>query len=374
MVVQSHESGVLSYQRLKQMIAQGYVSTEQPIREDQIQPSSIDLRLGKYGYRVPASFLLSNGGKVAERLAEHEQHYYKFSIEKEAFLEAKKTYVFELQESLALPSFLKGRANPKSSTGRVDTFTRLITDRCQNFDTVAPGYHGKLYLIVFPMSFDLKVKEGLCLNQLRFTTTDRKFRLTNDELHDLHRQTPLLFDYQGNPLSSSSFIFEDGIFFSLDLSGETIGFRSKKNAKPIDLTKIAGHPADEYWEPIKKPTSGKLILDPDFFYILRSKERVAIPTAFACEMVDFHSGIGEFRSHYAGFFDPGFGFGKKGEIKGTPAVLEVRMRDMPMEVEDGQLFVKMVFERMLEIPEIAYGVEKPSHYQSQGLKLAKYFV
>ena len=223
------------------------------------------------------------------------------------------------------------------------------------------------------MSFDLKVQEGICLNQIRFSTTDQAYKLHNQDLLALHGQTPLLFDKQDNPLAPT-LIREDGVFLTIDLSEDIVGYRSKKNAMPIDMTNIGGHLIEDYWDPIRKPKKGRLILDPDFFYILKSKEKIAIPTHMACEMVDFHSGIGEFRSHYAGFFDPGFGFGKNGEIKGSHAVLEVRMRDTPMEIEDGQIVVKMVFEQMLEIPDVAYGVEKKSNYQNQGLKLGKHFV
>lgn len=370
----SNQKGVLASQQIDWFIKNGHICAENQIDQSQIQPSSLDLRLGKRAWRVPASFLLPKGETVQEKLDEYSQDYFHFSIENSAFLEAKKTYVFELQESLALPEHIKARSNPKSSTGRVDTFARLISDHCTNFDNIPPGYKGKLYLLVFPMSFDLKVKEGICLNQIRFSTLGNGHRLATEELAEEFARHQLLFDKTGKPLSMSNVIIEDGgLFLTLDLADDIVGYRSKKNAKPIDMMKVGVHAVQDYWEPVKRPTNDKLILDPDFFYILKSKEKVRIPTHFACEMVDFHSGIGEFRSHYAGFFDPGFGYGASGEINGSHAVLEVRMRDSPMEVVDGQIFVKMVFERMLEIPHIAYGVHVQSNYQNQGLKLGKHF-
>ena len=371
------QPGVMSSEQIKALLTAGYilpVPAATPIPPENIQPSSVDLRLGSIGYRVPASFLLSGGGTVQEKLEEYENDYYKFKIDKSAFLEARKTYVFELQERLNLPEDLRARSNPKSSTGRIDTFARLITDNCTNFDNVAPGYKGKLYLIVYPMSFDIKVKAGLSLNQIRFSTIGNHHRLTTEELKKTYREENLLYDKSGQPIPlQQALIEEDGLFLTVDLSDDTIGYRSKKNAKPIDLAKHT-HKIEEYWEPIKRPTNGRLILDPDYFYILKSKEKIRIPMNYACEMVDFHSGIGEFRSHYAGFFDPGFGYGKEGEIKGSHAVLELRMRDSPMELVDGQIVVKMVFERMSMPPAIAYGVDMKSNYQNQSLRLSKHFV
>jgi len=366
-------AGVLSSEQIKELIRQGCIQPAS-IPNENIQPSSVDLRLGKGGYRVPASFLLSKGGSVQDKLDGYAGDYYRFNIEKGAFLEAKKTYVFQLEESLSLPSTLKARSNPKSSTGRIDTFARLITDDCTNFDNVAPGYKGGLYLIVYPMSFDIKVRSGITLNQIRFSTTGNKHRLHLEELQKVYTEEQLLYSKEGTPIPlNEAIVEEDGLFLTVDLEDDVVGYRSKKNAKPIDLAKHT-HKIEEYWEPIKRPTNGRLILDPDYFYILKSKEKIRIPMNYACEMVDFHSGIGEFRSHYAGFFDPGFGYGKEGEIKGSHAVLELRMRDSPMELVDGQIVVKMVFERMSMPPAIAYGVDMKSNYQNQSLRLSKHFV
>ncbi|MBI2147593.1 2'-deoxycytidine 5'-triphosphate deaminase [Candidatus Woesearchaeota archaeon] len=366
-------NGVFSSQHIQGMIEQGQITAENPILPDQVQPSSFDLRLGNVGYRVPASFLLSKGGRVQEKLEQFAKDYYKFSLKNDAFLEARKTYVFELQERIALPPGVKARCNPKSSTGRIDTFARVITDNCTNFDNVTDGYQGKLYLMVYPMSFDLIVKEGVTLSQIRFFQ-GTGYRLTAQQMREAYQQYQLLYDKNGHPLLPSQAILEeDGLFLTVDFDDDIVGYRSKKNSKPINTAKKGYYAVNEFWEPITRPPSKKLILDPDFFYILKSKEKVRIPTSLASEMVEFHSGIGEFRSHYAGFFDPGFGYGKDGEIKGSHAVLEVRMRDTPMEIIDGQIFVKMVFERMMDIPSISYG-EGSSHYQNQSLKLSKHFV
>ncbi|MBI1970352.1 2'-deoxycytidine 5'-triphosphate deaminase [Candidatus Woesearchaeota archaeon] len=366
-------TGVLSSQHIRDMIAKQQLFSPTPIQQEQIQPSSCDLRLGAVAYRVPASFLLSKGGAVQEKLDQFAKDYYKFSLKHEAFLEARKTYVFELQEQLALPPGMKARCNPKSSTGRIDTFTRVITDHCKNFDNISDGYHGKLYLVVYPMSFDLIVKEGISLCQIRFFQGSG-FRLQEKHLRDEYTKHQLLYDKRDAPLPiGQALIDEDGLFLTVDFDEDIIGYRSKKNSKPINTTKKGHYDAKEFWDPILRPMNKKLILDPDFFYILKSKEKIRIPTTLAAEMVEFHSGIGEFRSHYAGFFDPGFGYGRQGEISGSHAVLEVRMRDMPMEIIDGQIFVKMVFEQMLDIPDKVYG-EEGSHYQNQALRLSKHFM
>ncbi len=362
-------AGVVPSQGIRQMILDDQIVSP-PVNASQIQPSSMDLRLTGKVWRVPASFLASSGATIRERLDAYALHYYALSRDGPIFLEARKTYVIELTEALNLPSHISARSNPKSSTGRVDVFARLIAEGSATFDTIPSGYKGKLYLVVFPMSFDIIVHPGLCLNQIRFFDESRS-PLSTEELHAIHKETPLVFDPEGN--SINPLIQEHGLFLTLDLSAPIVGYRSKKNALPLDLAKVDTYAVSDFWEPILRPASGTLILDPDFFYILRSREYVSIPIGLASEMVDFHAGIGEFRTHYAGFFDPGFGFGKKGEIKGASAVLEVRMRDTPMLVEHGQMFVKLVFERMREIPDIAYGVEVASNYQRQRLKLSKHF-
>ncbi|MEK6874922.1 MAG: 2'-deoxycytidine 5'-triphosphate deaminase [Nanoarchaeota archaeon] len=365
--------GILPSQQIKKLLENNIIHAP-ALTQTSIQPSSLDLRLGKKGYRVPAAFLTMNGTSVQERLDEFEKLYYTLDLSKPTFLEARKAYVFELQESIHFPFSMQAKSNPKSSTGRVDTFARLIADGTQNFDIIPAGYSGKLYLLVFPISFDLVIEEGIALNQIRIQAHGSKM-LNTQELFEMNQKYQILFDKDGKPIPlNDHFIHSNGLHLSIDLSDPIVGYKSKKNAPPINLAKMYHYEISDYWDPIKRPANKRLILDPDFFYILKSKELIRIPTAYAAEIIDFHSGIGEFRSHYAGFFDPGFGYGKKGELKGAVTVFEARCRDTPMEVEDGQVFCKFVFEKMSEIPEIAYGVEIKSNYQSQNsVRLAKQF-
>ncbi|MEK6961214.1 MAG: 2'-deoxycytidine 5'-triphosphate deaminase [Nanoarchaeota archaeon] len=366
--------GVLPSQQLKALVESGVIMSPLPLSDTSIQPASMDLRLGKKGWRVPAAFLNTSNMNISERLAEYENTYYTLDLSKPAFLEARKTYVFEVMESINFPKHIRARSNPKSSTGRADTFARLIADGSKNFDIIPDGYRGKLYVLVFPISFDLIVKEGLALNQIRLQAYDPP-KLTTSQIEGIYDKYQMMFYKDGTPIPREcAHIHDGGLFLTIDLSETIVGYKSKKNCPPLDLTKVGCHDVPDYWEPVRRPNNGRLILDPDFFYILKSKELIRIPTSHAAEIIDFHSGIGEFRSHYAGFYDPGFGYGKSGEIKGAATVFEARVRDTPMEVEDGQTFCKIVFEKMSAIPEIAYGVDIKSNYQGQtGVRLGKHF-
>ncbi|MBI4448976.1 2'-deoxycytidine 5'-triphosphate deaminase [Candidatus Woesearchaeota archaeon] len=365
--------GILPSQYIRELLNTGVIRSSAPLNDTSIQPSSIDLRLGKKGWRVPAAFMTRNGTRIADRLAEFENTYYTLDLTKPTFLEARKMYVFELQEEVTFPKHIRARSNPKSSTGRADTFARLIVDGSRNFDFIPDGYSGKLYLLVYPISFDIIVKEGLALNQIRMHSHNPP-KLSTEQLFAIYERHQILYDKEGRPIPPSEHIVHDGgLHLSIDLSEPIVGYKSRKNSPPLNLLRSGHHEVHDYWEPIKRPSTGRLILDPEHFYIFKSKELIRIPTPYAAEVIDFHSGIGEFRSHYAGFFDPGFGYGKHGELKGAAAVFEARVRDTPMEVEDGQLFCKFTFEKMAAVPEIAYGVDIKSHYQGQGLRLGKHF-
>ena len=366
--------GIFSSQIIRDFIKKGFVRSYIKIAKDQIQPSSLDLRVGKNAWRVPASFLVKDGRTVLDEIRIYRDSAYKIDLSKKSFIEMGKTYVVELAEELNLPKGVKAVVNPKSSSGRIDVFVRLITENGKNFDSVDQGYSGKLYIILFSNSFDLLLKQGVSLNQIRFFAgTD--YDLRTNELKMLYSRNALLFRKDGKAVDiENAPIKEDGLFLSIDLDNSVVGYRSKKNTGPVDLTKVKSHAIDDYWEIIRGNSDKSLILDPHYFYILKTNERVAIPLDFAAEMVPFHSGIGEFRSHYAGFFDPGFGFGSNGQIKGSYAVMEVRIRDLPMKVHHNQKFAKLVYKRMAQKPDLIYGVNLKSNYQGQGLRLSKHFI
>jgi len=371
--------GILPIQALKSAVRDGWIKAPQApdIRDDQFQPASLDLRLGPKAYRIRCSFLPQDR-TVAEVLPELSM--YEVDLERQGILERGNVYLIPLMESLALPDALKGRTNPKSSTGRLDIFTRVITDRSHRFEEIGAGYHGPLYLEVVPRSFTVRVTPGLSLNQLRLVTGDP--RLDDAELADLYARECLLFDGTGRPVPPADTLIRDGLFMRIDLKGEgagksrIIGYRARRNSDVVDLTKVGAHDAAAYWAPIeaREGTQDHLILEPEEFYIFASRERVRVPPDVAAEMVEYDSGSGELRTHYAGFFDSGFGYGGGGEAeecRGTRAVLEVRPHDVPFRIEHGQVFFKLVYERLTARPDVLYG--RGSHYHRQGLTLSKHF-
>lgn len=372
-------TGVLSCQAIKKAVSSGHVvSRSAPIEDSQIQPASMDLRLGKKAYRLISSFLPEGSG-VMERLHTPDVYgsdlvMYETDISKGGILEKGHVYLIPLIEELNLPANIRGRANPKSTTGRLDVFARVLTDSCPRFDDIAPGYSGRLFLEVMPRSFTIKVKEGLSLVQLRLVSGE--CALTDSKLKSLHRSSRLLFNGD-SPLAQDEVKVSKGIFMSVDLSGENpngiIGYKSKKNSHVVDLTKKNHYGVADFWEPIHKNSRATLILEPEEFYILSSKEKIRIPPKYAAEMVAYEAGSGELRTHYAGFFDPGFGFGSDGEVKGTKAVLEVRAHDVPFMIGHGQTFCKLFFEQMAEVPDKVYGPKIGSSYQYQGITLSKQF-
>lgn len=390
--------GVLPVQKLKILRDLGILNSQDnyPIQDDQFQPNSLDLRLGEVAYRVRCSFLPENE-TVMEKVEKLEQ--YQFSLKNGAVLEENCVYIIPLLEKLNLPkshySFqhsgkskgnlegeevqlhslenLTAKANPKSSTGRLDVFTRVITDYSHRFEEINAGYQGNLYLEVVPKSFSIKVRTGQRLNQLRIR---HGFEVVSDQdLLRIHDTDPLLFDENIKPVSMEQIKVNKGLFMSVQLKGiygETIGYKAKKHVNYIDFQNIGHYSVDEFWEPIYATKDAKVILEPEAFYIFASKERIRVPSNLACEMMAYDTGSGELRTHYAGFFDSGFG----GSVndKGARAVLEVRSHDVPFMIEDGQTLFSMQFEPNTEIPEFIYGVDINSNYQGQGLKLGKHFI
>ncbi|MBL8731647.1 MAG: 2'-deoxycytidine 5'-triphosphate deaminase [Planctomycetes bacterium] len=361
--------GILVYQQIKRLIERGALTSTPAIAPTQVQPSSLDLRLATRGYRVRSGFLPENV-RVADRL--EEISLYTFDLTDGAVLEKGHCYIVPLLERIAEPLPYLVRANPKSSTGRLDLFTRLLADRCGRFETVPPGYTGPLFLEIVPRSFPVRVRTGLSLCQIRFS--EGSVSLTDDELRAEHERSPLLFDDKGLPLPTSKLRLDRGLMMGVamrrdqDIQGP-IGYVARRYTGIVDLAIENGHDTDQFFEPIHEPRTGNLIVEPEEFYIFASKERIRIPRHLAAEMVAYDVGIGELRTNYAGFFDNGFG----GE-RGTRAVLEVRPHDVPFLLEDGQVFFKLDFFRTQEEPEVAYGDRRlSSHYQGQALKLSKHF-
>jgi dCTP deaminase len=330
---------------------------------DQVQPASLDLRLGATAYRVRASFLPGPRSAVAPRLKDLTLH--EITLGSGAVLETGCVYIVPLQESLALPADIAAATNPKSSTGRLDVFTRVIADHARAFDQIEAGYTGPLYAEISPRTFPVLVREGSRLSQIRFR---RGHALLDAEaLAALHASDGLVDDADADVGS--------GVAISVDLSGDgqgRVGFRAKRHTGLIDVDKRDGYTVDDFWEPVPARANRSLILDPNEFYILASKEAVQVPPSYAAEMVPFDPLVGEFRVHYAGFFDPGFGHADAGG-RGARAVLEVRSHDVPFIIEHGQIVGRLVYERMLAAPERLYGQGIGSNYQAQGLKLSKHF-
>src|SRR5229473_3042076 len=366
----SYTTGILPCQSIEELIAAGHVTADPPITPEQLQPSSLDLRIGPVAYRIRASFLSSRNARVIDKLQDN--HLYKIDLTGPAVLERGCAYMAPLIEELNLPSDISGKANPKSTTGRLDVFTRLITDFGSEFERVPAGYKGKLYTEIVPRTFRIVVEQGARLNQLRLRRGNPP--PSDTELVRLNDQETLV--YTEDDLPADALISNKSLWLSVDLSGEPgseiIGYKARRNTPLIDLNKINHYDPLEFWEPIHRTKSRSLVLDPRDFYILASKERVRIPHSFAAEMVPYDPSVGEFRIHYAGFFDPGFGYGAD-DIKGTHAVLEVRSHEVPFLLEDGQVVGRLVFERLLGAPSKVYGQGIGSSYQHQRLALSKHF-
>ena len=366
----SFTTGILPSQSIEELIAAGHITGDPAVAPEQIQPSSLDLRIGPVAYRIRASFLSSRNARVIDKL--HDNHLYKIDLTRPAVLERGCAYMAPLIEELNLLADISGKANPKSTTGRLDVFTRLITDYGSEFERVPAGYKGKLYTEIVPRTFSIVVGQGVRLNQLRLRRGNPP--PSDTELARLHEQETLVYNENESP--ADALIANKSLWLSVDLSGDesspVIGYKARHNTGLIDLGKINHYDPLDYWEPIHRTRSRTLVLDPNDFYILASKERVRIPQTFAAEMVPYDPSVGEFRIHYAGFFDPGFGYGAD-DIKGTHAVLEVRSHEVPFLLEDGQVVGRLVFERLLSAPTKVYGQGIGSSYQHQRLALSKQF-
>jgi dCTP deaminase len=376
--IASGGGGVLPYQDLRAGAEAGWITADEPLDEHQFQPASLDLRLGHVAYQLRGSFLPFRD-TVETRLSQQELVDHglvidRVSLASGATFQRGSVYLVPLSESLALPPDVRGRSNPKSTTGRLDVFTRVITDLTPRFDEIRPGYRGPLYLEVAPQSFPIRVRPGISLNQLRLSSG--LTALGDEALRRVYRRTPLLYDDDDRPIPIERVTFHGGLCMGVDLSGQTtggiIGYRAHPNPPAVDLARVDAYDPEEFWEPIKRPARDAYILEANRFYILVSKERIRVPPEFAAEMVVYDPGAGEIRTHYAGFFDPGFGVGD-GSVLGTKVVMEVRAREVPFMVYDGQTSFKVMFERLRARPERLYGEGLGSSYQRQTLTLSKQF-
>jgi len=362
----SHTTGILPSQEIEYLVkASKEIVALEPIQGDQIQPASLDLRLGSDAWRVRASFLPGRNATVMQRLADLEMH--KMSIIEGAVLERGCVYIIPLLEGLRLRSRTSAMGNPKSSTGRIDVFVRLITDHGTEFDRVREGYNGPLYAEVSPRTFSVLVRKGSRLSQLRIRRGNPP---TGDETLRRLQEEHQLVD------SISAEEIRDGVPVSMDLAGDrsggVIGYKAKGHTGLIDVDRVRHYDVHDFWEPVLAPRKGGLVLDPADFYILGSRESVKVPPMLAAEMVAYDTLVGEFRVHYAGFFDPGFGDPRAGG-QGSRAVLEVRSFELPFVIEDGQVVGRLVYERLTAAPAKLYGAGLKSSYQRQGIALSKHF-
>jgi dCTP deaminase len=386
------KTGILPSQEIKELIRNGKIRSGVEIADGQIQPASMDLRLGTIAYRIQASFLPGRSSTITTRIKD--LCLAEIDLSKPALLEKGAVFIVPLVESLALPSDVGGKANPKSTTGRLDIFTRLITDGGLEFERVPTGYRGDLYVEIVSRTFPIVVGAGTKLNQLRFV---RGTPPSGDGVLEqlAEREHLIYYDNGDGPAQAlvergldklvpqrgadapPQAIIDRGLRTTTDLEGSgtssIVAYKARKHCPPVDLSKVAAHNAAQFWDPIPGAKSGRLVLDPGDFYLLGSKERFCVPPGWAAEMEPFDQSIGDFSVHYAGFFDPGFGYGQSGEIKGTKAVLEVRAHEVPILLEDGQIVGRLVYHRMANVPDKLYGQAIGSSYQQQGLALSKQF-
>ncbi|MGI9383315.1 MAG: 2'-deoxycytidine 5'-triphosphate deaminase [Methyloligellaceae bacterium] len=356
--------GILPAQAILGLIEGGEIQSPEGVTPEQVQPASLDLRLGTTAIRIRASFLPGPDVRVADKLKSLALH--EIDLQAGAVLETGCVYIVPLLEAMALSPDLSAACNPKSSTGRLDVFTRVIADGARAFDQIEAGYAGPLYAEICPQTFSILVRTGSRLSQIRFRQGD--VAASDAALMDLHREQGLV--------SAHDVDIAGGVALSVDLEGDPdmglVGYRAKRHTGLVDVDAPDACEVFDYWEPIFGRNEKRLILDPDQFYILASKESVHVPPTHAAEMVPFNPLVGEFRVHYAGFFDPGFGHDAAGG-GGSRAVLEVRSHKVPFILEDGQIIGRLIYEPLTEIPDQLYGQGIGSHYQAQGLKLSKHF-
>lgn len=366
---QLRTTGILPSQAIKDLLSSGRVTASRPISEEQIQPASLDLRLGEMAHRVQASFLPGPRSTVEEKIRQLRMS--RVDLTRATVFEKGCVYIVPLLEEVNLPADISAKANPKSTTGRLDIFTRLITDYGVEFERVPAGYKGKLYAEIVPRTFTVGVRAGLRLNQLRFIRGNPPSR--DSDLSLLDDEHKLVFLDEDNPVKAQ---IDRGLKITVNLRAEDdsgiVAYKARRNAPAIELANLNHYSPEEFWEIKRERENKSIILDPGDFYILASREKVRVPPEFAAEMVPFDPSIGEFRIHYAGFFDPGFGYGTS-DVKGTRAVLEVRAHEVPFVIDHAQVVGRLVYTQLLSRPDKIYGVGIGSSYQQQALTLSKQF-
>ena len=370
-IYELEQDGILTAHWLRQAAQDNIIFTDKyKIEERNFQPASLDLSLGETAYSLQCSFL-PYGSSVESKLGRLK--IADIDIRHGAVLEKNRPYLIPLLEELRLPDGIHARTNPKSSTGRLDIFTRVITDASDRFDDIPDGYQGRLYLEVYSRSFTIKVQQYLSLNQLRLFKGRSKCQ--PGELKEVHKNKSIIFQKDGQLGNLAGPNEDNTLGLSIDLAGssEGIGYRAKKNSALLDLSRIDHYDPGEYWEPVFADDSRPLILEPEEFYLLSSTEKVSIPPDYAAEMTAYETSSGELRTHYAGFFDPGFGYGEDGRLGGVQPVLEVRAHDVPFMIGPGQQVCTLKFQPMLETPEEWYGPKVGSSYQETGRVLSKHF-
>jgi dCTP deaminase len=367
--VSPRTTGILPAQAIRELIAGGRLVASAEIAEEQIQPASIDLRLGEVAYRVRASFLPGQDCTVQEKVSA--LLIAEVDLTGGVVFEPGCVYIVPLREELSLPKNVEARANPKSTTGRLDIFTRLITDHGSEFERVRPGYRGKLFAEIVSGTFTIKVRTGMKLNQLRFIRGNPPSH--DGHLAELDERENLVYEDEEGPVKAK---IDKGLRIAVRLSAELetdlVAFRAKKHAPVIDLGVRDFYDPREFWDAVYSVPGRGIVLGPGDFYLLASKEKIRVPPEYAAEMVPYDQSIGEFRVHYAGFFDPGFGYGLS-DVLGTLAVLEVRAHEVPILIEHGQIVGRLIYSPMLARPDKIYGVQIGSSYQMQGLALSKQF-
>jgi dCTP deaminase len=372
-------TGILPSQEIHELIRNRKILATEEIQDSQIQPASIDLRLGKVAYRVQASFLPGRSSTIQSKI--NDLKLGEIDLTRPALLERGAVFVIPVMEHLALPFDVSGTANPKSTTGRLDIFTRLVTEGGIEFDEgelqfeqVPKGYKGPLYVEVVSRTFPVILQAGAKLNQLRFVR-GKPPAATDNALERFEQTEGLVYFENGDAPAKA--VLSGGLRMSIDLQGggasSVVAYKAKRNCPAVDLSKAGAHDTAQFWDAITAPASKRLVLDPSDFYILASRERISVPSNWAAEMTQFDPSIGEFSVHYAGFFDPGFGYGTAGEIKGTKAVLEVRAHEVPILLEDSQVVGRLMYHKMASVPDKLYGQAIGSSYQQQGLALSKQF-
>lgn len=355
--------GALPSQHIRRLVQEQKIKGL--IKEDSIQPASMDLTISNKAYRISGMFLPKKGESVQELL----KHIlvYEQDLDKQPIIEKDVVYLIELNQELDLPENIYAYCNNKSSTGRLNLHTKVICDNTDSFDKIPKGYRGKLYLLVVSNSFLIGLTKGDSLNQIRFYNGDS--RLNDHELVATHQQNPFVYGKDGKKIELNTY---RGLITGIDLTTNPVGWRAKTNNNPIFLNKIGYYKPEDYFEKIHT-INDHLILNEGEFYIFCTKEKISIPKEYSAEMVAFDAGIGEFRTHDAGFFDPGFGYGD-GTIKGTSGVLEVRPYGNNIVIRDGQPICRFIVDRVTEVPDKIYGVQLKSNYQEQqGPMLSKHF-